>query len=80
MYCELNTSDTHLEPLNNLYAYSSHADFDVSALAAVKNFLISDGILTKIYKTSEIIETLVFVLGFILITIAGVYWWKKSKN
>ena len=33
--------------------------------------------LTKIYKM--LINTLVFVLGFILIIIAGVYWWKKIK-
>ena len=36
--------------------------------------------LTKIYQISKITNTLVFVLRFILIIIAGVYWWKKSKN
>ena len=36
--------------------------------------------LTKIYKISKIIITLVFVLGFTLIVIAGVYWWKRNKN
>ena len=36
--------------------------------------------LTKIYKISKIINPLVFVLGFTLIVIAGVYWWKRNKN
>ena len=36
--------------------------------------------LTKIYKISRIIIALVFVLGFTLIIIAGVYWWKRNKN
>ena len=36
--------------------------------------------LTKIYKISKIIITLVFVLGFTLTIIAGVYWWKRNKN
>ena len=36
--------------------------------------------LTKIYKISKIINTLVSVLGFILIIIAGVHWWRKNKN
>ena len=35
---------------------------------------------TKIYNISKIINTLIFVLGFILIIIASVYWWKKNKN
>ena len=34
--------------------------------------------LTKIYKMSRIINALVFVLRFVLIIIAGVYWWKKK--
>ena len=42
--------------------------------------LFIKNMLTKIYKISKIINTLVFVLGFILIIIAGVYWWKKNKN
>ena len=41
-------------------------------------FLFIKNMLTKIYKM--LINTLVFVLGFILIIIAGVYWWKKNKN
>ena len=45
MYCELNTSDTPLELLSILYAYSAHSAFGVSASAAVKNSFISDGIL-----------------------------------
>ena len=67
---------------NTLYA---HAAFGVSVLAAVKNSFISDGILfiknmlTKIYKISKIINTVVFVLEFILIMITGVYWWQKIK-
>ena len=67
---------------NTLYA---HTAFGVSVLAAVKNSFISDGILfiknmlTKIYKISKIINTVVFVLEFILIMITGVYWWKKIK-
>ena len=48
LYWELNTSDTLLDPLNNLYAYSANAAFGVNGLAAVKNSLISDGIF--IYK------------------------------
>ena len=40
-------------------------------------FLLMKNMLTKVYKISKIINTLVFVLGFILIIIAGVYWWKK---
>ena len=39
--------------------------------------LFIKNMLTKIYKISKIINTLVFALGFILIIIAGVYWWKK---
>ena len=34
--------------------------------------------LTKMCKISRIINTLVFVLRFVLIIIAGVYWWKKK--
>ena len=36
--------------------------------------------LTRIYKISNMINTLVFVLGFILIIIAGVYWSEKIKT
>ena len=36
--------------------------------------------LKKICKISRIINTLVFVLGFILIIMAGAYWWKRNKN
>ena len=36
--------------------------------------------LTKIYKISKIISTLVLLLGFILIIIAGIYRWKRNKN
>ena len=36
--------------------------------------------LTKIYKISKIISTLVLLLGFISIIIAGIYRWKRNKN
>ena len=42
--CELNRSDTPLEPLNNLYANSIHTALDVGDLAAVKDSFTSDGI------------------------------------
>ena len=45
MHCELNTSDTLLEPLDNFYANSIHAALGVNELAAVKNSFTSDGIL-----------------------------------
>ena len=85
MYCELNASGIPLDLLNNLYAYATYTAFGVSALAAVKTYFISDGILfiihmlTKMRKISKIINTLVFVLGFILIIVTGVYWQIKIK-
>ena len=83
-YCKLNTSDTTLDPFNNLYSYPTHTAFAVRALATVKISFISDDILfiknmlTKTYKISKKFNTLVFVLEFVLIIIAGVYWWKKN--
>ena len=43
-------------------------------------YLFIKNILTKTYKKSKIINTLVFVLGFILILIANIYCWNKIKN
>ena len=48
MYWELNTSDTSLDPLNNLRAYSAPAAFGVNTLGEVKNSFSSDDIF--IYK------------------------------
>ena len=45
MDCKLNTSDTPLEPLDNLYANSVNAALGVIDLTAVKNYFISDDIL-----------------------------------
>ena len=86
MYCKLNTSDTLLEPLNNLYANSIHAALGVSDLGAAKIYFTSDGIfiekklLTKVYKITKIISSLSLLIGFIAILIGGIVWWKRNRK
>ena len=78
MYCELDTSDTSLEPLNGLYSNSIHAALSVSDLAAVKIsywwHFIYKKMLTKVYKITKIISSLSLLIGFIAIPIGGIIW------
>ena len=69
-----------------MYANSIHAALDVSALAAVKHFFTSDGILfikkmlTKIYKIRKIFSSFSLLIGFIAILIGGIVWWKRNRQ
>ena len=77
MYCELNTFDTPVKPWNNLYVNSIYGPVGVSALAAVKNYFTSDGVLfikmlTKVCKITKIISSLSLLIDLIAIRIGGI--------